>query len=327
LIALLATAGLIALDGDSTAAADLDSYLKSAGYESVAFKPNERSQPLLECVLAGRKHVFLVDTGCGMTTLEPSGAVGLKTLGELGVVLEDSFLGKITNGSIALMDKLMIGRAQFLNQPALVEKLDMDFVRLGFDGILGLDFFFRNFCLIDCYQHKFYARGSRPTEEQSVAFQELLLRSGFTEVPLESEHFLAIEAKVKNLPVRLLVDTGASISTLDQSQAARLNLTPVKWEDPAEGSLIRNDVSGTLVGFGKIGTHKIWVTMLSKFEIGPSRWNNISYGVANLKDWKLSKLGAPGDALQGILGADLLESRGGALIDFAGRKLWLRPRK
>src|SRR5579859_5672625 len=80
---------------ESKQAADLDNFLSRSGYRGVAFKPNDRNQPLVEGELAGRHRVFLADSGCTMTTLEPSAAAGLKTLGELGATLEDSFLGQV----------------------------------------------------------------------------------------------------------------------------------------------------------------------------------------------------------------------------------------
>jgi predicted aspartyl protease len=305
---------------------DLDGYLANLGYQGIAFKRNERNQPLIEAELGGRHHLLLADTGCSMTTLEPQGAASLKTLGDLGVTLQDSFLGSITNSHVALMDKLVIGRAQFLNQPAWVENLDMDFIRLEFDGILGLDFFFRNFCLIDCYRHKLYVRGKALGPEQTQAFEESLHRSGFVDVPLQVEGLISVEAKVEGQPVRLLVDTGDSVSVIDESLASRLKLSSVKNEDPAEGSLIRREVSANLVGFNRIGSHKVWIAMLREMSIGPRRWKNASYGVTNLKAWKLLDPDHPEKGMQGIFGGELLGKRG-ALIDFCNSKLWLRSDK
>ncbi len=98
------------------------------GYLPVTLTRGEYGQPLAECVLAGKKRLFLVDTGWGRTALNENAARGLKTLGELGVTLEDSFMGKLSDPSIVLMDKLSLGRAQFFNQPARVRNLRMDFM-------------------------------------------------------------------------------------------------------------------------------------------------------------------------------------------------------
>jgi hypothetical protein len=307
-------------------AAGLDAYLAHLGYEGVSFNHNERKQPLIETQIGSHRHVMLADTGCRMTILTPAAAMGLKTLGQLGVALDDRVLGRVTNAGVALVDKLVIGRGQFLNQPALVQPLDMDYIRLQFDGILGLDFFFRNFCLIDCYRRKLFLHAGRPTQAQREVMEESLHRSGFIDVPVEAARYLTINANINNEPVRLLVDTGDSVSVLHQSLARRLKLSAIKWEDPAEGSLIREDVSGNLIGFGRIGSHKVWVATLSSLQIGAKSWTNVTYGVVNLNDWGLSKSGGPGDDVQGFFGNDWLHQHG-AVIDFCNLKLWFRPEK
>jgi predicted aspartyl protease len=312
------------LASEPPSAASLDGYLKQMAYEGVSLKKNERNQPLIESEINSHHHTLLVDTGCRMTILTPDCAAGLKTLGQLGATLDDTVLGRVTNTSVAVIDKLVMGRGQFLNQPALVERLDLDYMRLQFEGILGLDFFFRNFCLIDCYRRKVFLRGARPSEQQLAAMVESLRRSGFIGVPLKLEHLLTVDARIEDQPIRLLVDTGDSVSVLDQSQARRFNLTSVKWDDAAQGSLIRQDISGNLLGLGRIGSHRVWLTRLSTFQIGPKSWTNLTYGVANLSDWGLSKPGSPEAHSQGIFGNDLLHGHG-AVIDFCNLKLWFRP--
>jgi hypothetical protein len=199
----------------------LEDYLKRLRYEPVAFEYH-RNQPLIDGQLAGKKCVFLVDTGCTITKLDQAAGAGLKTLEQLGVVLDDPWLGSLTNASIVLMEKLTLGRAQFMNQPAERKNLDMDFVALPYEGILGFDFLLRNFCLIDCANHRLYVRGDKPSEETSKALAETLHRSGFTDVNLRGESYFKVEALINNQPAELLVDTGAFVSTVDQSEVKRL---------------------------------------------------------------------------------------------------------
>src|SRR5581483_12153992 len=310
----------------SPKANSLEDYLTRLGYTGVPFKRNEQDIPLVQVEMAGRKRVLLVDSGCTMTAIEPETAFGLKTLGELGVILDDSFLGTITNGDIALMSDLRLGPARLLNQPALVEKLDMDFVRVPHQGILGLDFLFRNFCLIDCHERKIYLRASRPSGQLSSALEESLRQSGFTGVPLSGHDFIAIQARINDHAVKLVVDTGDGASVLDQGLAERLHLKPVKELQPDVGSLIPQDATGNLIGINKIGMHRAWVALLASFEVGERRWRNMSYGVIDLKAWKLIDEKDPEHGPQGLFGQELLAAKGG-LIDFANRKLWFRPEK
>jgi len=307
----------------------LEDYLKGLGYEPVAFKVSDSNEALVQGQLDTGKTVTLnVDTGWRFTTLDPAKEAGLKTLGETGAVLEDSFLGKITNRSVALIKTLLIGRAQFINQPALVRELKMDNKTVDFQGILGLDFLFRNFCLIDCGGRRIYLRGSRPSEQQAGALQESLRRSGFAEVSMQPllKDGLSVAAQVNDQPVTLLVDTGGIFSFLDDTQVKRLGLRTVKQEQPATGTFIRQDASAFAVGVGKIGTHTMRVTTLNSLQLGTLKWNNVYVGVVDLKSWSMAKAGTPHEGVQGLLGFEFLAEHG-VVIDVAGRKLWFRPAK
>src|SRR6266853_252151 len=167
---------------DQPAKPTLEDNLKRLRYEPIAFeKPAlparptisdlaRQNEPLSRGELAsGKKLLFLVDTDQEITSLDERSARGLNTLGELGVVLEDSVLGRLTNSSLVLMDKIKLGRAQFMNQPASVQKVEFDYVAAYYDGVFGRDFLFRNFCFLDCGGRRLYVRAARPSDEESKA--------------------------------------------------------------------------------------------------------------------------------------------------------------
>jgi hypothetical protein len=105
--------------------ATLEDFLKGLRYEPVKLKI-QQGHPLVKGELRpGKKCVFLVDTGWSITTLDRSVAGRLKSIKERGVVLDDTFLGVLSDSSLVLIDKLVLGRAEFMNQPARVEKLEM----------------------------------------------------------------------------------------------------------------------------------------------------------------------------------------------------------
>src|SRR5579862_4398430 len=167
----------------------LEEYLKGMGYEAIAFERNSHIQPFVWGVLGnGHKRKLLVDTGSGISRLSESAAHGLKRVGQLDAVFEDSVLGTITNQSVAVMDKLLIGRAQFFNQPVRVEQFHADYVTVPFDGVLGYDFLARNFCLIDCWKRRLYVQSRKPSDEQSATLEESLRLSGFTRISLDPAH-------------------------------------------------------------------------------------------------------------------------------------------
>jgi len=315
-----------AAQADNGGGSSLEDYFKRVGYLPIELKRGEHDKLLAQGVLAGKKRLFLVDTGCGRTVLDESAARGLKSLGELGVTLEDGFLGKLSDPSLLLMDKLTLGSAQFLNQPARVTNLRMDFIFVGSDGVLGCDFFFRNYCLIDCFGNRLYVRGSKPSDDVTSAMAATLRRSGFIDVPINLKYGLTVDAKVNDESVKLLVDTGSTFSILDNALAKRLGLAAVKHDAADVGSLIPKEWTANAIGFGKIGAHKMWVTKLKALEVGSLQWTNVHVGVTGLKNWGLAEPGSRSEEVQGVLGREMLRGRG-ALIDYHSHKLWFRPEK
>jgi len=220
---------------------------------------------------------------------------------------------------------VVLGRAQFLNQPAAVENLQMDFISAGFDGLLGCDFFFRNFCMIDCAGRRLYVRAARPSEEQQNALAQTLRQSGFGEVKLSLHGSLAVEALINEQPVLLGVDTGSFASLLDESLIKSLGLSIIQPRET--GTLMeKNDLGPKVVGFGKIGAHNLRTTRLKRLQIGPRSWQDVPFGVTSLKAWGIGEEEGPAGNLHGLLGAEMLSGHG-ALIDFASGTLWFRPEK
>lgn len=161
LAALLTTA--FTLDQPANLAADqpatgtLEDYLQRLGYQAIEFERNDHTQDFVIGSLSnGRKQTFLVDTGWGMTAVSKSAAQGLKDFNDKS---QQQPGGETASGAeTILLHKLTLGHIDLLNQPARVEELHADYMRLPFDAVLGCDFFFRNHCLIDCYKRRLYVR-------------------------------------------------------------------------------------------------------------------------------------------------------------------------
>jgi hypothetical protein len=201
----------------------------------------------------------------------------------------------------------------------------MDFISAGFDGLLGCDFFVRNFCMIDCGGRRLYVRSARPSEEQSNALAQTLRQSGFGEVKLLLHGMPTLEALINEQPVLLGVDTGSFTSMLDESLVRPLGLSMI--EQRATGTLMeKNDLSTKVVGLGKIGAHNLRMTKLKHLQIGPRSWQDVPFGVTNLKAWGIGEGENAASDPQGVLGAEMLSGHG-ALIDFASGTLWFRPKK
>lgn len=304
---------LLLIVGDACRGADtpgkgtLEEYLKRLGYEPVMLERTDNNHLLARGTLNGKKRSFMVDTGWSFTTVSKRTAAKLKSLAAHGVKLHDSFLGTLSNPSTVLMENLTLGRAVFLNQPAIVE-LDA----LGYDGVLGADFLYRNYCLIDCRNRRLYARGAEPSADVRSAMRQTLLLSGFRDVPLRVKLSLVLtcDVKVNEETTRLLVDTGAIWSVLDLGKAQRLGLKL----DP---TLAR------LKGVGRRESDLVWLSKIKTLDFESVVLTNVNFGVAELKDWGVADPASMVD-VQGILGAELL-AKNNALIDCRGMRLWLQP--
>jgi predicted aspartyl protease len=290
----------------------LDNYLKRIGYESIPLKYDHGNHLLLSGQIDGKNRDFLVDTGCSFTTVDSDIARKMKTLGSLGVQLEDSFLGTLTNSKTCLMT-VKLGNAVFTNQPAYSRALNFG-GHSDADCMLGCDFFFRNFCLIDCTTHTLYVRAVAPPEQAQEALEGSLRQSGFRQIKLQrtSHLVMTVTGGVNGRPVKWLLDTGGSYTAIDTKQMNRLGI---------EKQLTRTQVSG----IGKIGSTWLDRTKLKSFEIGGVSIKNLEICVADMSGWKI---GMPGHAfadVDGFLCPDILAYNRG-LIDCHSLKLWLLPK-
>jgi hypothetical protein len=299
----------------------LEAYLIRLGYAPIVLRTDRANRPVVDAQLAGKKRTFLVDTGCGITRLRDTIAGDSKKLSATGIQLSDPVLGLLTNSSMVIMEMLILGKAQFLNQPAILSELKADFVRVLYDGILGCDFLIRNHCLVDCAGNRLYVRGGPASADVSSALGKSLALSGYVEVPIEDQGVLAVSGKANGQKLTLLVDTGSWGSILDDSLKVPLGLSPVKWKEAFTGSLIPEEVKALTIGAGKIGAHEMTVAKLITLELGDKKWTAIHVGLADLSGWGVGDSGKP-ENVQGFLGIELIR-RSGALIDFSKRKLWM----
>lgn len=218
-----------------------------------------------------------------------------------------------------------------MNQPIKVEKLEMDYKRISYKGVLGFDFLLRNFALLDCAGRKLYVRAEKPTDQLSNALTETLQRSGFTNVALRGEAYFTVTALVNGLPVELLVDSGASLSTIDESERKRLSLEMIKEQEI--GSYIPQEVGqkegAIMIGGGKVGAHRMRAGPLKSLQVAGVEWNSLNFALVDLSAWGIADA-EDKKRFNGMLGPDSLGPQG-ALIDFSSRTLWFslpkRPKR
>lgn len=325
LIAACLLCGWAGRAAESSSVVTVADLLKRYGYAGVDCRTESGSANRMKVdatISNGKKCVLLIDTGCEETILSDTSARGLQTLGQLGVELEDKARGHITNSDMVLMPKISLGQAQFLNQPAKVEKLKVEHVQMTYDGFLGLDFQARNFCLVDVGARRLYFRASALSETDNRTLSAALKKSGFEEIAISPAEVSAVAMQMNSEPVNMVVDTGAEFTTIDESLARRLRLRPESRS--TTGSLIERPYRTYMIGVNSIGTHPTWVARLNSIQIGSRKVSGFPVAVTALTAWDPKQEAGMGRKLHGLLGFDFLSTRG-AIIDPAGGRLWLRP--
>ncbi len=324
-ICLLASVTVQTQSAEQQQRVGLDAMLKKFAFAAMPLKKTDGSGLALDAQLNnGKTILMLIDTGCGRTTLHHEKAKGLKTLGEMGVTLQDTAFGEHTNQDIVVIEKLTLGKADFFNQPAEAMKLEFVGKRPNFDGFLGWDFFVRNHAIIDCGTQTLYCRGEEPSAEQAKALSESFLRSSFVQVALHHIDLHSVPVTLQGNRLSMLVDTGAEFTQLHEWVAKELKLKPVKRLGYESGNLVQYEVQTLSVGVGDIGIHGTRFTEVASFELGPRKWGKTLMGVTDLRAWGVRNSLEYSERIQGFLGIDIL-AQNGALIDFNTKCLWLRP--
>ena len=301
----------------------LQGFLQQFAYYPVPFEYNEGDPFMLKGTVNGKGIVLMVDTGSPLTALDPRRTAGLKTLKELHTKISDALLGTIDEPDALLIPSITIAQARFVNQPAMANTLDVEYMKTPWNGILGLDFLKRNFCIIDCGGSTIYFRGAKPTPDQANAIAESLRRSGFTELPFHGTHRIKVTAALNGKPVKWLVDTGASFTVLAEATRATMKI-PIMRADSSE-SFLPTALTGRFGGLTQdgLGTHEVHALEISDFTIADRDWGRVYIASHDLIFTDGKKL-SESDDLQGILGADLLRSHG-AVIDLSSDTIWLPP--
>jgi len=302
----------------------LATYLQSLGFAPAELKKVQTSYFLLDARVNGNRVRFKVDTGAPLTALDVGKAAGIKTLGELHLKLKDSFLGILSDPSILLVDELSVGGARFTHQPVRKMALDSDYITLGFGGIIGLDFLYRNFCILDCGAQRLYFHGGPPTAEQTSAIAQSLRNGGYNGVPIFGRRRLRLEidSQVNQQPFAWMLDTGAVFSLMEESERISLKLPTIRLA--STGSFLPLNVEGQVVGFktGGLGDHQAKVVSLPTLAIGPRTWERVNVAVTDLKPTDFDRT-AEAIHLHGMLGSNFLVDEG-AIIDFSSQTLWFR---
>ena len=175
------------------------------------------------------------------------------------------------------------------------------------DGILGVDVLFATKAVMDC-KDQVLILNRYP--EIPGGESPLDLR-GFQKMPIDvSEGYnLFVNGSINGRRTKLLVDTGAVVTTLHRSFVRELHIPYYATSITSSGINRKNDV--------------VDVARIRKLSVGSVQVFGKAIGVADLH-WLLSDGSASESrAVAGLLGAELLKSHH-AIIDFGTRTLYLK---
>jgi len=268
---------------------------------------------LMEAVVNGHRARFVVDTGAGYSILDAGRA---RSLG-VSPVGANSPYGEFANLNgvryrVGFLNSLRAGAMDFGSGPmALFQPADADGglnSRLNgenADGIIGADILTRYKALINCYTKTIFFKTSS-SEHLHVA--RFAASENFIKIPLREEvsRAFTIPASINGHPCRLLVDTGAFVTTLDLRHAKEfgLSFTGTRMNGSFADGISRQ------VAIGKVAHLKI-----GDYQVPPQK-----LAASVLPDFALEQ----GEAkIAGILGMELLAVSHG-IIDFESMNLFVK---
>jgi predicted aspartyl protease len=173
------------------------------------------------------------------------------------------------------------------------------------DGVLGLDILSRYKAMINCRTKLvfFKTEQARQLHLSSVALAEK-----FARIPLRREEngALTVPCSIHGRPARLLVDTGAFITTFHEAFVRSLGI-PLK-------------ATRVSAHFPRATTRKVSAGQIRDLKIGDFKAPSAKFGVAALPNFALQQ---GSTRINGILGIDTLYNYH-AIIDLDGMNLFLK---
>jgi len=282
------------------------------GYKAVPVHYGPLNKMILSVSINGHPANLLVDTGANQIILDASAAESLDVRPSQhglryvrftqinGQLFPVGFVRSVTAGSMNFGSNLVAlrnsrDRSNFSNRAE-----DRNF---HVDGVLGADILLRHKAIINCRtKFIFFKVGrSRPLQLASVALSEK-----FTKVPLRQEEngAFTVPCSIHGQSQRLLVDTGAFITTLNEATVKSLGiaLQPVQASARFTNGVAR----------------RISVGQINDFTIGDFKVPSAKFGAAVLPNFALQQ---GNTRINGTLGMDLLFICHG-LIDFESMSLF-----
>jgi len=283
------------------------------GYIAVPVHYSHWNKMVMDVVVNGHRARFFVDTGAGYSILDAGRA---RSLG-VSPVGADSPYGEFANLNgeryrVGYLNNLRAGAMNFGSGPmALFQPANEDAAlnsRVNGeneDGIIGADILTHYKAVINCYTKTIFFKTSSSEHLHVARFAE---SQNFIRIPLREEvsRAFTIPASLNGHLCRLLVDTGAFITTFDLKSAKEfgLSFTGTKMNGSFADGISRQ------VAIGKVGSLKI-----GDYQVPPQK-----LAASMLPDFARDQGQAK---IVGILGMELLAVSHG-IIDFESMSLFVK---
>jgi predicted aspartyl protease len=278
-----------------------------SGYKAVRVHYGPLNKMIMPVHINGQPANLLVDTGASHVMLDVDAAASF------GVKPSQRGLRYIRFSEINGQE-LPLGFAQNLTAASmsfgsilvtLRNSSHSDGGKAHVDGVLGLDLLARYKAVINCRTKLVFFKldQARQMHLSSVASAEK-----FARIPLRREEngALTVPCSVHGQPARLLVDTGAFITTFNEAFLKSLGI-------PLEATPVS-------AHFARGATRKISAGQINDLKIGDFKTPPAKFGVTALPNFALQQ---GSTKISGILGIDTLYNYH-AIIDLGGMNLFLK---
>ena len=277
------------------------------GYKAVPVRYGPMNKMIMSVRINGQPGNLLVDTGSNQVILDADAAQSF------GIKPSQHGLRYIRftqiNGQdlpVGFAQNITAGGMNFGSRPVALRNSSHSGTGPGhIDGVLGLDILLRYKALVNCRTKLVFFKVD---QARRINLSSIAASEKFTRVPIQREEngALTVPCSIRGQPARLLVDTGAFVTTLHEPFIQSLGIASEPTRISAQ--------------FARGESKRISATKINDLNIGAFKVPSEKFGVARLPNFALRQ---GNSRIAGILGMDTLYIRH-AIIDLDGMSLFLK---
>jgi predicted aspartyl protease len=292
------------------------SAIQLPGYKTVPVHYGPMNKMIMSVRINGQPANLLVDTGASQVILDRDAAesAGVKPFQRalnqvrFSVPSQVFTMGSEINGQLLPVGLAHVtaGAMNFGSSPIALRSSSHSGSGTGHvDGMLGLDILLRHKAVINCRTKLVFFKVD---QGRGINLTSIASSGKFTRVPMQREQngALIVPCSVRGQPTRLLVDTGAFVTTFHEAFVKSLGIASEPTRISAQ--------------FAAGASKRISAAKISELKVGAFKVPPEKFGVAPLPNFALRQ---GGSNIAGILGMDMLYICH-AIIDLDGMNLFLK---